>query len=61
MTISLFSGLAVAAVAYPAMVFSLPRGRKEVLPLISAVLGSFARRKQTVAAIGEVGMSFSER
>jgi O-antigen/teichoic acid export membrane protein len=61
MTMSLLSGLGVAAVVYPAMVFLLPRGRKEVLPLISAVLGSFARRKQTVVAVDEVGMSLSER
>jgi O-antigen/teichoic acid export membrane protein len=61
MTISLFSGLAVAAVVYPGMVLLLPRGRREVLPLISAVLGSFARRKQPVAAVEEVGMSLSER
>ena len=61
MTISLFSGLAVAAIVYPAMVLLLPRGRKEVLPLIGVVLGSFGRRKPTVVAIDEVGMSFSER
>jgi O-antigen/teichoic acid export membrane protein len=44
MAISLFSGLGVATAVYTMVVFLLPRGRKEVVALISAVLGSFERR-----------------
>jgi len=57
MTISLFSGLAVAATIYPALVLSLPLGRKEVLPLIGAVRGAFELRRQPVIAVEEVGVN----
>ena len=45
MTASLFSGLGVAAAVYPTVVILLPRGRREVVALISAVLGSFKRER----------------
>ena len=41
--ISLFSGLGLAAVLYPAMLFSLPRGRKEIMALVSALIDSLFR------------------
>ena len=57
MTISLFSGLAVAATVYPGLVLLLPLGRKEVLPLIGAVRGAFELRRQPVIAVEEVGVN----
>jgi PST family polysaccharide transporter len=45
MTVSLFSGLGVGAATYAAVVFLLPHGRRQVMGLISAVLGSFHRHR----------------
>ena len=51
MTISLFSGLGVAGVVYPAVILLLPSGREEVLPLLAAVAHSFERRRPAVTAV----------
>jgi PST family polysaccharide transporter len=51
MAFSLFSGLGVAGAVYTAVVLLLPRGRLEVMVLVSAVLSCFRRRGRTDIAI----------
>lgn len=53
MAVSLFSSLAVGSVIYTTVVLLLPGGRREVVPLITAVLGSFKRHRQDVVAVDE--------
>jgi PST family polysaccharide transporter len=53
MTVSLFSGLALGAAIYATVVFSLPRGRREVVALISAALGSLKPHQPGIVAIDE--------
>jgi PST family polysaccharide transporter len=48
MSVALFSGLGFGAAIYTAVVLLLPRGRREVIPLASAVLGSFGRHRHNV-------------
>jgi O-antigen/teichoic acid export membrane protein len=45
LTISLFSGLGLAAVLYAAVLFVLPRARREMTALISALITSFQSRR----------------
>jgi O-antigen/teichoic acid export membrane protein len=55
MTVSLFSGIGVAAAVYAAVVLLLPHGRKEILSLMSAVLVSFKPHEYAGAAMAETG------
>jgi hypothetical protein len=48
--VSLFSSLGLAAVLYTAVLFLLPRGRMEIMALISALITSFQRRRHPVVA-----------
>jgi O-antigen/teichoic acid export membrane protein len=48
MAVSLFSGLGLAAVLYTAVLFSMPRSRREIIALISALITSFQRRELPV-------------
>jgi len=50
MPVSLFSGLGLAAVLYTAVLFLLPRGRREIIGLISAFITSFRRRQHPEVA-----------
>jgi O-antigen/teichoic acid export membrane protein len=51
MAVSLFSSMGFGAVVYSAVVLLLPRGRKEVVALTSAVFASFVRRQYAVATV----------
>jgi O-antigen/teichoic acid export membrane protein len=53
MTVSLISGLAVAATVYPTVVLWLPNGRSEIVSLISAVLASFKRHRHASVVMPE--------
>jgi PST family polysaccharide transporter len=53
MAVSLFSGLGVGAGVYAAVVFLLPQGRREVMALISAVLGSFQLQRPAEVTLEE--------
>jgi PST family polysaccharide transporter len=53
MTFSLFAGLGAAGAVYTMVVLLLPRGRREVVALVSAVFSSFRRRDDTGIAIAE--------
>jgi O-antigen/teichoic acid export membrane protein len=55
MPVSIFSGLGVAAAVYGAVLLIIPRSRRDVVTLISAVLGSLKRHEQSRSAIGEAG------
>jgi O-antigen/teichoic acid export membrane protein len=52
-TVSLFSSLGLAAILYAAMLFLLPRGRREVIALLSALITSLQRRRDPVVAFDE--------
>lgn len=53
MTISLVSGLGSAAIVYAAAVLLSPRGRKEVLTLLAALLSSFKRHEPANVTISQ--------
>jgi len=53
MAVSLFSGLGLGAAIYTAAIFLLPRGRRETVALISAVLGSFKPHRVGIGAVDE--------
>jgi O-antigen/teichoic acid export membrane protein len=53
MTVSLFSGLGIAGAVYLTVMLLLPRGRRELVALLSAVLSSFRRRRDDAVAIDE--------
>jgi PST family polysaccharide transporter len=53
MTVSLFSGLGVAGAVYVTVVLSLPRGRREIVALVSAMLSSFQRNRDAGSTIDE--------
>ncbi len=53
MAVSLFSSLGLAALVYAAVLFLLPRGRREITALIGAFAISFRRRKHPVVAFEE--------
>jgi O-antigen/teichoic acid export membrane protein len=53
MAVSLFSSFGLAAVLYTAVLFLLPRGRREIIALISALVTSFQRSRQPVLAFDE--------
>jgi hypothetical protein len=55
MPVSIFSGLGVAAAVYGAVLLIIPRSRRDLVTLISAVLGSLKRHEQSRSAIGEAG------
>ena len=50
---SLFFSFGLAAILYLPMLFLLPRGRGEIIALISALISSFQRRKHPVVALEE--------
>jgi O-antigen/teichoic acid export membrane protein len=54
MTVSLFSGLGVAAIVYVAAVLLSPRGRKEILTLLAALLTSFKQHERTNLTTSQV-------
>jgi O-antigen/teichoic acid export membrane protein len=54
MAFSLFSGLGLAAVLYPAVLFLQPRGRREIISLISALITSFQGRRRLVVTFDPV-------
>jgi O-antigen/teichoic acid export membrane protein len=53
MTVSLFAGLGIAACVYAGVALLLPRGRREIVALVFAVLGSFRRIDRTRLTIEE--------
>jgi PST family polysaccharide transporter len=53
MTVSLFAGLGIAACVYAGVALLLPRGRREIVALVFAVLGSFKRPDRTRLTIEE--------
>jgi O-antigen/teichoic acid export membrane protein len=53
MTMSLLSGLGAAAIGYAAAVLLSPRGRKELLTLLAALLSSFKRQEQANVTISQ--------
>jgi O-antigen/teichoic acid export membrane protein len=53
MAVSLFSSLGLAVVVYTAVLFLLPRGRSEIMALLSALITSFQRRRQPLVAFDE--------
>jgi O-antigen/teichoic acid export membrane protein len=54
MAVSLFSGLGLSAAIYTAVIFLLPRGRREAVALISAVLVSFKPHRPGIMPIHEI-------
>jgi len=53
MAVSLLSGLGAAAIVYPAGLFLTPRGRKELLTLLAALLSSFRRHEPAEVTLSQ--------
>lgn len=53
MTVSLFCGFGIAGAVYATVVLLLPRGRREVVALSSAVLSSFRRHQNSPLPVDE--------